>query len=58
MPKLTKRFAKLTEVAVAGIKEYVREVKVGVFPDDDHGYSVNEAEYEKFARMVSERRWI
>jgi len=57
-PKFTKRFAKLTEVAVAGIKEYVKEVKDGVFPDDDHSYGVNEAEYEKFAAMVEKRRQI
>jgi 3-methyl-2-oxobutanoate hydroxymethyltransferase len=57
-PKFTKRFAKLTEVAVAGIKQYVKEVKEGSFPDDDHSYTVNEAEYEKFARMVEKRRQI
>jgi len=57
-PKFTKRYAKLTEVAVNGIKEYVREVKEGVFPDDDHSYSVNEAEYEKFASMVAKRRQL
>ena len=43
-PKFTKRFAKLTEVAVNGIKEYVKEVKEGMFPDDDHSYTVNDAE--------------
>src|SRR5262245_3000089 len=32
-PKFTKRFAKLTEVAVAGIRQYVKEVKEGSFPD-------------------------
>ena len=57
-PKFTKRFAKLTEVAVAGIKQYVKEVKEGTFPDDDHSYTVNEAEYEKFAKMVAKRRQI
>jgi 3-methyl-2-oxobutanoate hydroxymethyltransferase len=57
-PKFTKRYAKLTEVAVAGIKEYVREVKEGIFPDDDHSYSINDAEYEKFASMVQKRRQI
>jgi 3-methyl-2-oxobutanoate hydroxymethyltransferase len=57
-PKFTKRFAKLTEVAVAGIKQYVKEVKEGSFPDDDHSYTVNEAEYEKFARLVEKRRQI
>jgi len=57
-PKFTKRYAKLTEVAVAGIKQYVTEVKQGSFPDDDHSYTVNEAQYEKFARMVAKRRQI
>jgi 3-methyl-2-oxobutanoate hydroxymethyltransferase len=55
-PKFTKRYAKLTEVAVAGIGQYVKEVKEGAFPDDEHSYSVNEAEYEKFAGMVAKRR--
>ena len=57
-PKFTKRFAKLTVVAVAGIKQYVKEVKEGSLPDDDHSYTVNEAEYERFARLVEKRRQI
>jgi 3-methyl-2-oxobutanoate hydroxymethyltransferase len=55
-PKFTKRFSNLTEVAVGGISQYVREVKQGSFPDEDHTYSVDEAEYEKFAAMVEKRR--
>ena len=57
-PKFTKRFAKLTEVAVTGIQQYVKEVKEGAFPDDDHSYTVNDAEYEKFAAMVEKRRQV
>jgi 3-methyl-2-oxobutanoate hydroxymethyltransferase len=57
-PKFTKRYAKLTEVAVAGIRQYVQEVKDGSFPDDDHSYGVGEAEYEKFAAMVAKRRQV
>ena len=57
-PKFTKRYAKLTEVAVGGISEYVREGKEGEFPDDDHSYGVDEAEYEKFAAMVEKRKQI
>jgi ketopantoate hydroxymethyltransferase len=55
-PKFTKRFAKLTEVAVTGIKQYIKEVKEGSFPDDDHSYTVKEEEYEKFAALVRKRR--
>jgi 3-methyl-2-oxobutanoate hydroxymethyltransferase len=57
-PKFTKRYAKVTEVAVAGLREYVREVKSGAFPDDDHSYGVNDAEYDKFASMVAKRKQI
>src|SRR5262249_50984105 len=57
-PKYVKRFAKLTEVAVAGISQYIKEVKDGTFPDDDHSYSVQAEEYEKFAQMVAKRRHV
>ncbi len=57
-PKFTKRFGKLTEVAVEGIQQYVKEVKDGTFPDDDHTYGVDEREYEKFAAMVDKRRQL
>ena len=55
-PKFTKRFANLTEVAVDEISRYVREVKDGTFPEEDHTYGVSEEEYEKFASMVENRR--
>ena len=55
-PKFTKRFANLTEVAVKGISQYVKEVKEGTFPDDEHTYTVNEKELEKFAKMVEKRK--
>ena len=57
-PKFTKRFAKLTEVAVDGIKQYVSEVKSGEFPDEEHSYSVDEAEYEKFASLIENRKQV
>ncbi len=57
-PKFTKRFANLTEVAVEGIKRYVNDVKSGTFPDDEHTYAVNQAEYEKFLNMVERQKQI
>jgi 3-methyl-2-oxobutanoate hydroxymethyltransferase len=57
-PKFTKRFSNLTEVAVDGIKRYVDEVKGGKFPDEEHTYTVNQAEYEKFLDMLNRRRQI
>jgi 3-methyl-2-oxobutanoate hydroxymethyltransferase len=55
-PKFTKRYANLTEVAVAGLKAYVDEVKGGRFPDDEHSYGVDEREYETFLTLVEKRR--
>lgn len=57
-PKFTKRYANLTEVAVQGIGAYVREVKAGTFPDDDHSYGVDDKEYEKFLGLVQKRRQL
>jgi len=57
-PKFTKRYTKLTEVAVGGIEQYVKEVKEGSFPDDDHTYGVDDAVYEEFASMVEKRKQI
>src|SRR6266404_5318402 len=55
-PKFTKRYANVTEVAVAGLKAYAADVRAGTFPDDDHSYGVDEREYEKFLGMVEKRR--
>ncbi len=57
-PKFTKRYANLTEVAVAGLKAYVADVKQGTFPDDDHSYGVDDKEYEKFLGLLEKRRHV
>ena len=57
-PKFTKRYANLTEVAVTGIRKYVEEVKAAAFPDDDHSYRVDPAEYEKFQTQIERRKHI
>ncbi|MBK8322020.1 MAG: 3-methyl-2-oxobutanoate hydroxymethyltransferase [Betaproteobacteria bacterium] len=55
-PKFTKRYANLTEVALKGIDAYIKDVKAGTFPDDDHSYGVDEREYEKFLGLVEKRK--
>ena len=57
-PKFTKRYANLTEVAVSGICKYVEEVKAEIFPDGEHSYQVNPAEYEKFLSLVERRKHV
>ena len=57
-PKFTKRYANLTEVAVGGLSQYVAEVKAGTFPDDEHSYGVDPAEYERFLGMLEHRKHV
>ena len=57
-PKFTKRYANLTEVAVAGLSKYVEEVKSGAFPDDEHSYTVKQDELDRFVDMVERRRQV
>ena len=57
-PKFTKRYANLTEVAITGLKAYAEDVRSGKFPDEEHSYGVDPAEYEKFLNFVEKRRQI
>jgi len=57
-PKFTKRYANLTEVAITGLKAYAEDVRSGKFPDEEHSYGVDPAEYEKFLNLVERRRQI
>jgi 3-methyl-2-oxobutanoate hydroxymethyltransferase len=40
-PKFAKRFAELGDAVVAAVGEYVREVRLGTFPDKAHSYKPN-----------------
>lgn len=57
-PKYTKHYANLTEVAVAGLRQYAQEVKEGVFPGEEHAYAVKEEELERFKDMLDRRRQV
>ncbi|WP_158808569.1 3-methyl-2-oxobutanoate hydroxymethyltransferase [Beijerinckia sp. L45] len=57
-PKFTKRYAKITELAVEGIERYAEEVRSGAFPDDEHSYTVKDDEYDKFLSLVARRRHV
>ncbi|WAP68928.1 3-methyl-2-oxobutanoate hydroxymethyltransferase [Jiella pelagia] len=57
-PKFTKRFANLTEVAVNGLSQYVKEVKDGSFPDDDHSYGASPDVVDEFRNLIEKRRQI
>jgi len=53
-PKFVKKYCNVAEVITTAMKEYVREVKEGVFPDEDrYCYHMVEGEEEKFLKLVS-----
>jgi len=54
-PKFTKRYANISEIAVAGIEQYIHEVKTGVFPDAAHSYATKDDVYRQFAERVANR---
>jgi 3-methyl-2-oxobutanoate hydroxymethyltransferase len=55
-PKFTKRYAQISDVAVAALKEYAAEVRGGKFPDADHSYGMKPEEEEKLRKLVAAPR--
>ena len=51
-PKFVKRYANVAEVVTAAMKEYVKDVKAGAFPADEHCYHMVKGEDSKFAEFV------
>ena len=51
-PKFVKKYANVAEVITSAMKEYVREVKEGKFPTEEHVYKMVDGEEEKFLKML------
>jgi 3-methyl-2-oxobutanoate hydroxymethyltransferase len=47
-PRFAKRFGELKAQMVAGVAQYVSEVRTAAFPGPEHAYSIDEAELEQF----------
>jgi 3-methyl-2-oxobutanoate hydroxymethyltransferase len=54
-PKFTKRYANVSEVAVAALREYAAEVRSGRFPDADHSYSMKPEEEARMRELLAQR---
>jgi 3-methyl-2-oxobutanoate hydroxymethyltransferase len=52
-PKFVKKYADVAEVITSAMKEYVREVKEGRFPTEEHVYKMLPGEEEKFRKLLS-----
>jgi 3-methyl-2-oxobutanoate hydroxymethyltransferase len=48
LPRFVKRYANLSREIRDAIEAYAAEVRAGTFPDDEHSYSMDEAERERF----------
>ncbi|KQQ66841.1 3-methyl-2-oxobutanoate hydroxymethyltransferase [Microbacterium sp. Leaf320] len=53
--KFVKRYADVRGVSVAGVQAYADEVRDGVYPAPEHGYSMPEAEAARLREMLAER---
>jgi 3-methyl-2-oxobutanoate hydroxymethyltransferase len=54
-PKFTKRYANVSEIAVAALKEFASEVRAGKFPDADHSYGMKPEEEQKLSAALAQR---
>lgn len=53
-PKFVKKYANVAEVVTNAMKEYVKDVKAGAFPADEHCYHMLKGEDEKFKDLIKE----
>ncbi|MBI5582363.1 MAG: 3-methyl-2-oxobutanoate hydroxymethyltransferase [Deltaproteobacteria bacterium] len=52
-PKFVKKYANVAEIIIQAFREYVREVKEGAFPAEEHCYRMVEGEEEKFLELMA-----
>ncbi len=53
-PKFVKKYANVAEIEINAFKEYIKEVKTGAFPTDDHSYHIKKGKEEEFYEMLKE----
>jgi len=51
-PKFVKKYAKVAEVITGAMEAYVKDVRSGAFPQDEHCYHMIKGEKEKFQEMI------
>ncbi|RLB20637.1 MAG: 3-methyl-2-oxobutanoate hydroxymethyltransferase [Deltaproteobacteria bacterium] len=53
-PKFVKRYANVAEVVTNALRQYVTDVRSGLFPGDEHCYHMIKGEEEKLKEMLKE----
>ena len=51
-PKFAKQYADVGETIVQGLKRYAEEVREGLFPEPNHGFTIPDQEYEELLKML------
>lgn len=55
-PRFVKRYANLSEEILEALGTYRDEVQKGIFPDDQHCYHMDKAEFDKLQEMLGEKK--
>lgn len=53
-PKFVKQYANVAEVVTNALKAYVKDVRSGAFPTDEHSYHMMKGEEEKLKTVIKE----
>jgi 3-methyl-2-oxobutanoate hydroxymethyltransferase len=54
VPRFVKRYAEVKVRMVAGVSEYAADVRAGVFPGPEHGYTIDADELARFRSLLAE----
>ena len=52
-PKFVKKYAAVAEVITNAMREYIKDVRTGAFPADEHCYHMIKGEEEKFKKLMN-----
>ncbi|MCK4681988.1 3-methyl-2-oxobutanoate hydroxymethyltransferase [Candidatus Bipolaricaulota bacterium] len=53
-PKFVKKYANVAEIITSAMKEYIKDVKAGTFPSDEHCYHMLEGEDKEFEELTAQ----
>jgi len=51
-PRFVKKYADIAQITTRAMREYIREVKKGTFPGEEHCYNMLKGENEKFKKLL------
>jgi 3-methyl-2-oxobutanoate hydroxymethyltransferase len=54
VPRFVKRYAEVKAQMVTGVAEYAADVRAGVFPGPEHGYTIDPEELDRFRVLLYE----